>query len=92
MRSATSELGVKQTEPTIVFEDNWACIHLSRNSVLHHKSKHIDVRVYHLRDLCRKGVMTLIKVSTDDQVADAFTKALPKAAFLKHCKAMMNLQ
>eukprot|EP00961_Rhodomonas_salina_P049688 667898-Rhodomonas_salina.1 len=28
MRNAMSELGVKQTEPTVVFEDNWACIHL----------------------------------------------------------------
>eukprot|EP00961_Rhodomonas_salina_P180877 2441253-Rhodomonas_salina.1 len=33
-----------QKEPTIVFKDNWACIHMSCNAVLHHRTKHIDVR------------------------------------------------
>eukprot|EP00961_Rhodomonas_salina_P154327 2078798-Rhodomonas_salina.1 len=37
-----------QKEPTIVFKDNWECIHMSSNTVLHHQTKHIDVRVYHL--------------------------------------------
>eukprot|EP00961_Rhodomonas_salina_P203744 2749096-Rhodomonas_salina.1 len=66
-RMILEQLGIKQTQPTVVFEDNWACIHLSRNAVLHHKSKHIDVRVYHLRDLCKAGVMTLLKIGTDNQ-------------------------
>eukprot|EP00961_Rhodomonas_salina_P152826 2056908-Rhodomonas_salina.1 len=43
-RNILAQLGLEQKQPTIVFEDNWACIHLSRNAVLHHKSKHIDVR------------------------------------------------
>ena len=85
------QLGVGPKEPTIVFEDNWACIHLSRNAVLHNKSKHIDVRVYHLRDLCKQGVMHLLKIATNNQVADALTKALPQPAFWAHRKVMMNL-
>eukprot|EP00961_Rhodomonas_salina_P201008 2711538-Rhodomonas_salina.1 len=68
-RMILEQLGIKQTQPTVVFEDNWACIHLSRNAVLHHKSKHIDVRVYHLSYLCKAGIMTLLKISTDNQVA-----------------------
>ena len=92
MRGLLDELGIKPAEPTVVYEDNWACIHLSRNAVLHNKSKHIDVRVYHLRDLCKAGVMTLIKISMQLQVADAFTKALPRPAFQMHHKVMMNLK
>eukprot|EP00961_Rhodomonas_salina_P303804 3941371-Rhodomonas_salina.4 len=91
-RMILEQLGIKQTQPTVVFEDNWACIHLSWNTVLHHKSKHIDVRVYHLRDLCKAGIMTLLKISTDNQVADALTKALPKPAFITHCSVMMNIK
>ena len=91
-RMILAQLGLEQKQPTIVFEDNWACIHLSRNSVLHHKSKHIDVRVYHLRDLCKAGVMNLLKIGTDDQVADALTKALPKPAFVAHRSVMMNIK
>ena len=90
-RMLLDQLGLAQAGPTVVFEDNWACIHLSRNSVLHHKSKHIDVRVYHLRDLCRQGVMNLLKIGTADQAADALTKALPSPAFIQHRSVMMNI-
>eukprot|EP00961_Rhodomonas_salina_P087382 1175278-Rhodomonas_salina.1 len=91
-RMILEQLGIKQTQPTVVFKDNWACIHLSLNAVLHHKSKHIDVQVYHLRDLCKAGIMTLLKISTDNQVADALTKAIPKPAFITHCLVMMNIK
>eukprot|EP00961_Rhodomonas_salina_P140955 1897270-Rhodomonas_salina.2 len=84
------ELGFPQTEPTIVFEDNWACIHMSRNSVLHHKTKNIEVQVYHLRDLYLAGIMNLHKISTNDMVADALTKALPRPAFCAYRKVMLN--
>eukprot|EP00961_Rhodomonas_salina_P050781 681808-Rhodomonas_salina.1 len=85
------ELGFQQTEPTIVFEDNWVCIHMSRNLVLHHKTKHIDVQVYHLSDLCQAGVMSLLKICTNDMVADALTKALPRQAFCAHHMMMMMM-
>ena len=83
-RNILAQLGLEQKQPTIVFEDNWACIHLSRNAVLHHKSKHIDVRVYHLRDLCKRGVMNLLKIGTESMVADTLTKPLPRPAFEAH--------
>jgi hypothetical protein len=85
------EFGQEQDAPTPMFEDNWACIYLSRNSVLYHKSKHIDVRVYHLRDLCQAGVTELFKVSTNEQVADVMTKSLPQPAFEKFRSVMMGL-
>eukprot|EP00961_Rhodomonas_salina_P052492 704392-Rhodomonas_salina.1 len=44
--------------------DNWACIHMSRNAVLHHKTKHIDVRVYHLLDLVLAKIIELLKIGT----------------------------
>eukprot|EP00961_Rhodomonas_salina_P305145 3941874-Rhodomonas_salina.1 len=90
-RNILAQLGLEQKQPTIVLEDNWACIHLSLNTVLHHKSKHIDVRVYHLRDLCKLG-MTLLKIGTESMVADALTKPPPKPAFEAHCSVMMNLK
>ena len=59
---------------------------------MYHKSKHIDVRVYHLRDMCQAGVTELIKIGTNDQVADWFTKSLPLPAFTKHRKVMLGMQ
>ena len=57
---------------------------------MYHKSKHIDTRVYHLRDLCTAGILQLHKVSTEEQVADTLTKALPEPAFKKHREVMMG--
>eukprot|EP00961_Rhodomonas_salina_P125063 1685193-Rhodomonas_salina.1 len=44
-----------------MFEDNMACIFMSRSSASFHKVRvrHIDTRVYHLRELCKTGVMKL---------------------------------
>ena len=91
MRNMLAEFGQSQDAPTPMFEDNWACIFLSKNSVMYHKSKHIDVRVYHLRDLCNAGVTELHKVSTNEQVADILTKSLPQPAFEKFRNVMMGL-
>eukprot|EP00961_Rhodomonas_salina_P231399 3125608-Rhodomonas_salina.2 len=83
-RNILAQLRLEQKQPTIVFEDKWACIHLSLNAVLHHKSKHINVRVDHLRDLCKRGIMSLLKIGTESMVADTLTKPLPKPAFEAH--------
>eukprot|EP00961_Rhodomonas_salina_P105789 1424270-Rhodomonas_salina.4 len=65
---------------------------IASDTVLHHKSKHINVRVYHLCNLCKAGTMSLLKIRTDDQVADALTKALPRPEFVSHCGVMMNIK
>ena len=90
LRRLMEEMGIVQPGPTPVFEDNWACIYLSKNSAMFHKSKHIDVRVHHLRDMCNNGTMELLKVATAKQVADAFTKALPQPAFEGHRSVMLG--
>eukprot|EP00961_Rhodomonas_salina_P239581 3236501-Rhodomonas_salina.1 len=65
---------------------------MSKNAVLHHKTKHIDVWVYHLRDLVSNKIMTLLKIGTHNMVADTLTKALPHPAFVSHCSVMLNNQ
>eukprot|EP00961_Rhodomonas_salina_P215264 2907345-Rhodomonas_salina.1 len=63
---------------------------MSKNTVLHHKIKHIDVLVYHLCDLVRTNIMTLLKISTHDMVADTLTKALPRPVFVARRTVMLN--
>eukprot|EP00961_Rhodomonas_salina_P145680 1961001-Rhodomonas_salina.1 len=55
-----------------------------------HSTKHIDTLVFRLREICYEGHMILQKVGTDEQVADAFTKALPKPAFIRHSDIMLG--
>nr|GEY74395.1 copia protein [Tanacetum cinerariifolium] len=48
---------------------------------LHSKSKHIDIRNHFIREQVERGVVELYFVSTDYQLTDIFTKALPRQWF-----------
>lgn len=63
--------------------DNSSAIQLSKNPVLHGKSKHIEVRFHYLRDLVNEGVVKLSYCPTEVQVADIFTKPLKLEQFEK---------
>ena len=45
------------------------------------RSKHIDVRHHHIREVVLSGAARVQWVPTAEQLADAFTKALPSATF-----------
>jgi hypothetical protein len=63
-------------EGTKIWCDNSSTIKLSKNPVLHGRSKHIDVRFHFLRDLVRDGIIELEHCGTHEQVADVMTKAV----------------
>ena len=86
------ELGHKQKEPTTLYEDNMACIYMSESSVMYHKARHIDTRVYHLRELCKDGIMKLIKVESAKQTADSLTKGTPRPLFVAHRRDMLGME
>ncbi|GJZ60641.1 hypothetical protein Tco_0616457, partial [Tanacetum coccineum] len=59
----------------------FVAIALCCNNVQHSRSKHIDIRHHFIREQVEKGVVELYFVSTDYQLADIFTKALPRERF-----------
>ncbi|CAL9025585.1 unnamed protein product [Prunus brigantina] len=82
LRRILEELQYCQQGPTHIFCDNSSTIKLSKNLVLHGRSKHIDVRFHFLRDLT-KEVVELVYCRSEDQVADILTKPLKIDAFVK---------
>jgi len=61
--------------------DNSSTIKLSRNHIMHRRSKHIDVRFHFLRDLTRDRVIELVLWGSQDQVADLLTKPIKLQTF-----------
>ncbi|GKA74522.1 copia protein, partial [Tanacetum coccineum] len=61
--------------------DKRSAIALYCNNVQHSRSKHIDIRHHFIREQVEKGVVELYFVTTDYQLADIFTKALPRERF-----------
>nr|GEU80387.1 retrovirus-related Pol polyprotein from transposon TNT 1-94 [Tanacetum cinerariifolium] len=59
-----------------------ACaIALCYNNVQHSRSKHINIQHHFIREQVEKGVVELYLGTTDYQLADIFTKALPREWF-----------
>nr|GEV43813.1 retrovirus-related Pol polyprotein from transposon TNT 1-94 [Tanacetum cinerariifolium] len=56
-------------------------IALCCNNVQHSRSKHIDIRHHLIREQVERRVVELYFVSTDYQLADIFTKAIPRQRF-----------
>ncbi|KAJ9559520.1 hypothetical protein OSB04_004680 [Centaurea solstitialis] len=83
LRRILEHIGLPQEERTIVNCDNMSTIKLSRNPVMHNRSKHIDVKHYFLRDLVSAGVIELEYCNTQAQVADIMTKPLKLEQFVK---------
>ena len=61
--------------------DNTNAINLFKNPILHSRTKHIEIRHHFLRDHVQKGDYVLDFVETKNQLANIFTKPLPKESF-----------
>ena len=70
--------------PVTIYQDNQCTIALANNPVHHARTKHIGVRAHRVRELISHGDIQLIYVPTNDMVADALTKSLPRPKFLQH--------
>ncbi|KAM2668095.1 hypothetical protein EV2_019715 [Malus domestica] len=83
LRRIVKSLNQEQYSPTLAYCNKVSTIKLSRNPVMHGRSKHIDVRFHFLRDLVKNGVLELVQCSSQDQVADVLTKPLKVNMFMK---------
>nr|GEU60766.1 retrovirus-related Pol polyprotein from transposon TNT 1-94 [Tanacetum cinerariifolium] len=61
--------------------DNHSAIALCYDNVQHSRSKHIDTRHHFIREQVEKGMVELNFMTMDYQLADIFTKALPRERF-----------
>ena len=64
--------------PTILYGDNIGAQQLVRNPVYHSRSKHIDIRVHHVREVYQQGILDLKYVPSTENVADILTKIMQK--------------
>ncbi|GJX61360.1 retrovirus-related pol polyprotein from transposon TNT 1-94 [Tanacetum coccineum] len=68
-------------EKVPIFYDNTSDIAISNNSVLHSRTKHIDIRYHFIKDHILKGDIELYFIPTQYQLADIFTKPLDEPTF-----------
>ena len=83
LRRLLETLEHQQQGATTIYCDNVSAIKISKNPVLHGRSKHMDVRYHFLRNLCNDGVIDLVFCKSENQVTDILTKPLKQAVFEK---------
>jgi hypothetical protein len=84
------ELGFAQGTVQM-FTDNQSTIKVMRNPVGHGRMKHIELQAYFVRDLIERGEVDFKFCSTDVQVADNLTKAVPREK-VEACNKWMGLK
>ncbi|KAI5337779.1 hypothetical protein L3X38_017050 [Prunus dulcis] len=81
LRFVLEDFGEEQTTATTVFCDNTSAIAMAKNPVFHQRSKHIKRKFHFIRDAIQEDVIELLYCKGEEQIADIFTKALPKDRF-----------
>ncbi|GJS13539.1 hypothetical protein Tco_0408011 [Tanacetum coccineum] len=80
MRTQLLDYGYRYNKIRI-YCDSKSEIAISCNLVQHSRTKHINIRYYFINEHVEKGTIELYFVRTKYQLADLFTKALPKEIF-----------
>ncbi|GKE25606.1 retrovirus-related pol polyprotein from transposon TNT 1-94, partial [Tanacetum coccineum] len=81
LKSVMLSIGIHQVKPMSLYCDSQVALHISQNLMFHERTKHIEVDCHYIRDKLVSGNIIAQYVSTMEQIADYFTKALRKAQF-----------
>ncbi|GKA85186.1 integrase, catalytic region, zinc finger, CCHC-type containing protein [Tanacetum coccineum] len=80
MRTQLLDYGFRYTKIPIYY-DSQSAIAISCNPVQHSRTTHINIRYHFIKEHVEKGTIELYFVGMEYQLADLFTKALPKERF-----------
>jgi hypothetical protein len=74
IESLLKELGVSRQRTPILWCDNLGATYLTANPVFHARTKHIEIDFHFVRERVASGALQVRFISSNDQLADVFTK------------------
>lgn len=90
MRNLLTELGYDFPSSSTLHMDNNSAIAVCKNPEHFSKLKHMNLRLYWLRDSVQAGIITPQFCPTEEMAADLLTKALPPVK-VKYIRTMIGL-
>lgn len=81
MKQTLEDLKLKYDHQIVRNCDNTSFINISRNLVMHSKTKHIPIQYHYLREHVSLKTIKLEYVDSKEQIVDIFTKPLSKEIF-----------
>ncbi|GJT52783.1 hypothetical protein Tco_0978940 [Tanacetum coccineum] len=90
IRKFISGLGIVPTinEPIRMYCDNSAALHFANEPGVQKGARHYHRRYHYVRESIELGEIKFLKVHTDDNLADPFTKALSNKRLTQHARSM----
>ena len=88
LKRLMADLSVGQDSATTIYTDSQSAFAIARNPIFHARTKHIEVHYHYVRERLLVGEISLAYVPTHDNLADLFTKALPREKFEAFRKAL----
>lgn len=76
LKQLLQDFDMQFDQPIVIRCDSQSCIKMLENEKFSNRTKHIDVRCHHVKDLMQKEVIRLLYVETENNVADMLTKPL----------------
>ena len=84
-------LNLKVKKPMILYIDNKGTVDLVNNWSVGGQTRHVDVRMYFLRELKEQGLVRIKWCPSENVCSDLFTKNLPGSLFHKHVKTYCGI-
>ena len=78
-----TDLGISLPPCPIIYCDNIGATQLCYNPIFHSCMKHVAIDFHFIRDQVQNGALRVAHVFSEDQLADALTKPLPRQRFLQ---------
>ena len=90
MKQMMKDIRITFKIPIIIYCDNKSIVNMSKNPILHSKSKHISIKYHMLKVKVGVKEIKLEYINNKEQIADIFTKALPKDTF-EYLRGMLGV-
>ena len=82
------EIVLRMNEAITLYCDNSGAVANSKEPRSHKRGKHIERKYHLIREIVHRGDVNVMKIASENNLADPFTKTLAKKTFNRHLEGM----
>ena len=90
LRSLLQEIGLRQEDATVLYEDNQGALLMANAQKPTKRTRHMDLKYFGIQEWVQRDLLILHRINTSDNYADAMTKALGRTLFYRHVNFIMG--
>ena len=82
------EVVLNMEKPLVLYRDNSGAVANSKEPRSHKRGKHIERKYHLIGEIVHRGDVAIMKIASEQNLADLFTKTLPKRVFTSHLEGL----